>query len=148
MEVTKQRSRLPGWLIGVFLSDTFWLLALVFSFAAQSNLLPRSIMRLEVVQTFAAVCALFSLPIAWGGWFYVWGDTDPPYQWMNSPIINIALGILFYGLAGGLIGYLASLSKHRQFSLKSILIVTTLFAVLLGLVTGLLTLMRTPVPWR
>jgi hypothetical protein len=94
------------------------------------------------------VCGLFALPIALGGWLYVWGDTDPPYHWMNSPVINIALGVLFYGLAGGLIGYLATLSNHRQFSLKSVVIVTTLFAVLLGLVTGLLALMGTPVPWR
>jgi hypothetical protein len=148
MEVSKQKSRLPGWQIGVLLSEIFWLLAFTFCFAAQNGWLPRSLMRLEVVQTFDAVCGLFALPIAVGGWLYVWGDTDPPYQWMNSPVINIALGILFYGLAGGLLGYLATLSKHRQFSLKAMLIVTTLFALLLGFVTGLLNLVRSPVPWR
>jgi hypothetical protein len=148
MELITQRSRLPGWRIGVFLGDTFWLLAFTFYLAAQSGWLPRSLMRLQLVQTLDAVCGIFALPIAVGGWFYVWGDTDPPYQWMNSPVINIALGILFYGLAGGLLGYLATLTKHRQFGLKAMLIVTTLLAVLLGFVTALLTLVRSPVPWR
>jgi hypothetical protein len=94
-------------------------------------------MRLEVVQTLDAVCGLFALPIAVGGWLYIWGDNGPPYKWMDSAVLNIAFGLAFYALNGGIIGRIATRTRSRRFSLRTVLIVMTLFALLLGCITAL-----------
>jgi hypothetical protein len=142
MEVVKQRLRVPGWRIGVFLGDALWLLAFAFFFAVQSNWLPRWLTRSHVIRTVAGYCGLFALPIPLGGWLYVWGDNGPPYEWIDSVAVNTALGILFYGLLGGLLGYVATLIRHHRFSIKAMLIVFTLVALLLGIATAVMNLFR------
>jgi len=101
-------------------------------------------MRLEAVQTLDAVCGLFALPIAVGGWFYIWGDNGPPYKWMDSAVLNIAFGLAFYALYGGLIGHIATRTRSRRFSLRTMLILMTLFALFLGCVTALVSYIRNP----
>src|SRR5438093_586414 len=132
MEIANQKPRVPAWRIGVAVAIALWLLAFTLFFAEQRGWLPRSITRLPFVRTFTGYCGFVAFPVPLLGWIYVWGDMGPPF--VEYPIFNILFGIFFYGLLGALIGYIANLTRKRQFSLREMMIVFTLTAILLGVV--------------
>jgi len=122
---------------------SLWLLAFMCFSVLNGGWLPLSITKLPVAKALTGYCALIALPVPLLGWIYVWGDNGPPF--VEYPFFNIVFGILFYGLLGAVLGSLAALIRHRRFTLKAMLVVFTLFAVVLGLVSGVMTLLRN---WR
>jgi hypothetical protein len=142
MELSKQQLSVPGWRVGVFLGDALWLVAFTLFFAIQYNWLPPWLLRSGFIRAVAGYCGFIALPIPLVGWSYVWGDNGPPYEWIDSVPVNIMLGLLFYALLGGLLGYVASLVRHRRFSVKAMLIVFTLVALLLAIITAVMKLFK------
>jgi hypothetical protein len=75
--------------------------------------------------------AIIAAPVALLGWLFIWGDNGPPHRlWLDTNAFHYIFGVCFYGLVGALVGLFIN---HRRFSLRTLLITTTLVAVLLGL---------------
>src|SRR4051794_12645686 len=144
MGVARHSSRVPAWRIGMAVAISLWLFAFAFYCAIDSGWFPHSIARLAFVRTFNGYCGIAAAPIPLLGWMYVWGDMGPP--WVEYPIFNIGFGILSYGLVGALIGYVFGFIRTRQFSLRDMLVVVTLLAVVLALMAAVLSLFRNSRP--
>jgi hypothetical protein len=75
--------------------------------------------------------AIIAAPVALLGWLFIWGDNGPPHWlWLDTNAFHYVFGVCFYGLAGALVGLFIN---RRRFSLRTLLIATTVVAVVLGL---------------
>jgi hypothetical protein len=108
------KSRWIAGIAGMLVGQAIWATA-AFVFAPQDSL---------VFGAFVAPVGLLS--------FIAWGDAAPPHWlwWLESRDFHIAFGLCFYGLLGAIVGLLIN---RRRFSLRALLIVTTLVAVGLGM---------------
>jgi hypothetical protein len=76
--------------------------------------------------------AIIAAPVELLGWNFIWFDNGPPagLEWLASNAFVYAFGLCFYGLLGALVGLFIN---RRRFSLRTLLIGTTLVSLFLGL---------------
>jgi hypothetical protein len=58
--------------------------------------------------------AVIALPIAWGGWVFVWGDgPGQPPAWATTFWFSVVFGLLLYGTLGAMTGALYARIRRR-----------------------------------
>ncbi len=129
-----KKRRLPAWLIGAVVGDAVWGLAVLgaYLFEALESRFPAWFQNLDLPDTLGSICAVIAAPIAVGGWLFIWGDSGPPYQWIESITFNVGFGLCFYALVGVLVSKIGS-----RFSIRSLFVVMTLVAILLVIMNAL-----------
>jgi hypothetical protein len=89
---------IPSWCKGIVAGVAAWLLAFLGVTMLES--FEGSLPNWMVVDAVGSICAVIAFPIMLGGWFFLWGDNGPPYAWMNSVWINVAVGITLCACIG------------------------------------------------
>jgi hypothetical protein len=94
--------------IGAAVGGCIWLLALTgaYAFVFLEGWFPKWFLDLDLADAIGTIIAVIAAPIAVGGWLFVWGDNGPPFVFLGNMAFNIAFGICFYPLLGGVIGFL------------------------------------------
>ncbi|MEX1028127.1 MAG: hypothetical protein WD049_09010 [Candidatus Paceibacterota bacterium] len=100
--------RLPPAVIGVIVAEGVWGLAWL-------ALIVQWLTDMTLPDVFEIACMMIANPIAVGGWALIWGDNGPPYQWLESTLVNLVATFLLWGLVGFLIGSgVAKLGNGRR----------------------------------
>jgi hypothetical protein len=113
-------------IIGVLAGWALWAFAFGLWYSERTNL---QLLR-SLPAPVSSCVSVAAVPIAIGGWFFVWGDNGPPYPWLDNMRFNVAANLVIYGILGGVVGYGVG---GRRFSVRALLIATTLVALGLGL---------------
>lgn len=122
---TKRRFR--AWLMGAIGGALFWAAAFVLLLVVMdklNRLYPSS----DFVEILQRIVAIIAIPFFFFA-FEIWGDELP--WWIG--ILDIPFCLCFYSLLGGLVGRSISKSQRWLFTLRTLLIVTSVVAVLLGI---------------
>jgi hypothetical protein len=126
--------RVPGWLQGCLFGNVVWGVSVLFAFAIENweAYFPRWANRLDLPDTLGSLFSVIAAPIALGGWLVVWGDSAPPFPWLNDLTFNICFAVCFYALVGGLIGFAFSKTWPMQFTAWKLLVFVAVAIVSLG----------------
>ena len=124
----------PGWLQGAVLAIVVWGLSVLcaYAFEAWEPFFPRWAIEFDVPDTLGSVCSVIASPVAVGGWLLIWGDSGPPFKWLENRAFNASFAICFYALVGALIGFIFVRKWPKQFSAWRILILVTIAIVSIG----------------
>ena len=94
--------------IGMLAGWALWgvLFAIAYMYLAGGGFLP------GIVGFPAAVIAL---PIAWGGWVYIWGDgPGQPPTWATTMWLSVVFGLVLYGALGAMAGAIYARIRRRR----------------------------------
>lgn len=59
--------------------------------------------------------AVAALPIAWGGWLFIWGDgPGQPPSWATTTWFSVVFGLLLYGALGAAAGAIIARLQRRR----------------------------------
>lgn len=133
----KLPSHSPGWrltatLAGALLGDLVWSFALLGTifFEVLENYWPALV---EAGALLNLLCGVIAFPVGLGGWFFVWGDNGPPYDWLSTAVFHFVFGLTFYALIGAVVGVLAARRRRWQLSTRTTLVAFGVIAVSMAL---------------
>jgi hypothetical protein len=98
------------YLIRIFAGWVFWatLYAAAFAVEASEIYWPRLLRDADVPDMLGTACLVAAMPVAAGGWLFVWGDGPQPEPWVTGVPFNVAVGLLLYGVLGLVVGAIYS----------------------------------------
>jgi len=90
------------YIIGVLSGWTLWiaLYASAFAVEASETYFPKFLRDADVPDTLGTVLLVAAVPVAAGGWLFIWGDGPQPPEWVTGVPFNVAVGLLLYGALG------------------------------------------------
>jgi hypothetical protein len=104
------------YLIRVLAGWTLWavLYAAAFAVEASETYWPRLLRDADLPDMLGTVLIVAAMPVAAGGWLFVWGDGPQPEPWVTGVPFNVAVGLLLYGIVGLVAGAIFSRLRTRS----------------------------------
>ena len=103
-------------LIGVVAGWALWgaLIGAGYACEAFETWFPKWAHKADIPDTLGTVLIVAALPVAVGGWLFIWGDGPQPPPWVTSVPFNVAVGLILYGLLGGVIAIIYGRRRKQQ----------------------------------
>ena len=88
--------------IGMLAGWTLWvaLYAAAHAVEASETYWPRLLRDADLPDTIGSALLVIALPVAAGGWLFVWGDGPQPPAWVTGVPFNVAVGLILWGTLG------------------------------------------------
>ena len=129
---------------GVLAGWGLWLAfyAAAYAVEASETYWPKMLRDADLPDTIGTVLLVAALPVAAGGWLFVWGDGAQPPSWVTGIPFNVLVGLALYGALGVLAarhwGAIASLTSRALrgitplFSKRDLVWIVVIIAIFAG----------------
>ena len=90
------------------------LYAAAFAVESSETSWPRLLRDADVPDMLGTVLIVAAMPVAAGGWLFVWGNGAQPESWVTGLPFNVTVGLVLYGVLGLIVGAIYGRLRKRS----------------------------------